>query len=570
MIMVFLNWLYIGITSFLTGYAVLSLFTRFFPYKISYRISYCLAGLATLTVYAQIYSLFAGVSMYANPLLCLICIVITFVWKKEIGAFFAEWFTEIRQKKGLWIVYGLLATLFLFGTSRGYMHFDTGLYHAQSIRWIEEYGVVPGLGNLHIRFAYNSASFALNALYSMKWIFGQSMHTTAGFLAFLSACLTLDLYKIVTEKRIKVSDFCRIALVYYLASIFGEMVSPASDYYAQLLILDVLILWTTLDEKYEKEQKTKVEPYALCCILLVYALSIKFSIGFLLLLVIKPAVMLIKKKDIKQIITCLVTGIVVIAPFMIRNYVISGWLIYPSTFPDLFNPDWKIPKGQAQYDAHEIAAYGKGLNDAAKWDTPFMDWIGVWFRQLKTIEKMWVFLSAAALLFGLMYIIVKLIRNGKQKMEMNFILVFAVMSISALFWFLQAPLIRYGYAYITLLPMITFGYFYNWVQSDVLSNDKMKKWIFRLSGFVLLLFLLFNVKVIGNSIITSYSQPYYITQEDYIDGEATTYEIDGIIIYVPVTQGQIGYNKFPSSPVIQNIELRGATIKEGFRTKKEK
>ena len=199
-----------------------------------------------------------------------------------------------------------------------------------------------------------------------------------------------------------------------------------------------------------------------------------------------------------------------------------------------------------------------------------MDWIGVWFRQLKTIEKMWVFLSAAALLFGLMYIIVKLIRNGKQKMEMNFILVFAVMSISALFWFLQAPLIRYGYAYITLLPMITFGYLYNWVQSDVLSNDKMKKWIFRLSGFVLLLFLLFNVKVIGNSIITSYSQPYYITQEDYIDGEATTYEIDGIIIYVPVTQGQIGYNKFPSSPVIQNIELRGATIKEGFRTKKEK
>ena len=44
------------------------------------------------------------------------------------------------------------------------MHVDTGLYHAQAIRWIEEYGVVCGLGNLHSRFAYNSAAFALCAL----------------------------------------------------------------------------------------------------------------------------------------------------------------------------------------------------------------------------------------------------------------------------------------------------------------------------------------------------------------------------------------------------------------------
>lgn len=61
------------------------------------------------------------------------------------------------------------------------MHYDSDLYHAQSIRWIEEYGVVPGLGNLHERFAYNSSFFALSALFSMKFLCGTSMHTMSGF-----------------------------------------------------------------------------------------------------------------------------------------------------------------------------------------------------------------------------------------------------------------------------------------------------------------------------------------------------------------------------------------------------
>lgn len=38
-------------------------------------------------------------------------------------------------------------------------HHNTDLYHVQSIRWIEEYGIAPGLGNLHYHLAYNSAFF---------------------------------------------------------------------------------------------------------------------------------------------------------------------------------------------------------------------------------------------------------------------------------------------------------------------------------------------------------------------------------------------------------------------------
>ena len=63
------------------------------------------------------------------------------------------------------------------------MHYDTGLYHAQAIRWIEEYGVVPGLANLHSRFGYNSASFALSAFFSETWLIGRLITAWLDFCA---------------------------------------------------------------------------------------------------------------------------------------------------------------------------------------------------------------------------------------------------------------------------------------------------------------------------------------------------------------------------------------------------
>jgi len=62
-------------------------------------------------------------------------------------------------------------------------------------------------------------------------------------------------------------------------------------------------------------------------------------------------------------------------------------------------------------------------------------------------------------------------------------------------------------------------------------------------------------------------EPYYLWQQDYVDGSAEMYEVDGVTIYVPTDRGQIGYNKFPSSPIVQDIELRGNSIRNGFRKK---
>lgn len=65
--------------------------------------------------------------------------------------------------------------------------YDTGLYHLNMVQWIKDYPVVPGLGNLHGRLAFNS-SFHVFAAATDFWIWeGLSARIAAGFLVSLSS-----------------------------------------------------------------------------------------------------------------------------------------------------------------------------------------------------------------------------------------------------------------------------------------------------------------------------------------------------------------------------------------------
>jgi hypothetical protein len=43
--------------------------------------------------------------------------------------------------------------------------YDTGLYHYQMLRWLNQAGTVPGLALLHFRFGFSSSWFALAAAF---------------------------------------------------------------------------------------------------------------------------------------------------------------------------------------------------------------------------------------------------------------------------------------------------------------------------------------------------------------------------------------------------------------------
>lgn len=551
MLMVLINWLYVGVTTYLIGCGFSALTDKIFGYKLKRTDSLLMAGLVLTTVYAQFFSLIGPVALAANLILLAACVLSLIVCRKEIKQTLSTGMVAYGPVK--WIVVILLVCMWAFFTSRGYIHYDSDLYHAQSIRWLEEYGVVPGLGNLHERFAYNSSFFAVSALYSMRFLLGESMHSMSGFFALVLSISVLDITKSWARKRFVLSDYARVGAIYYLTTIMDEVVSPASDYSIMCVIFFIIIKWLDLLQDEEK----RIAPYALLCVVGVYALTLKLTAGLILILLIKPAYLLIKEKRVREIVLYLCMGLVVAIPWFARTVMISGWLVYPLTALDLFQFDWKMDAAMMEIDAAQISAWGRALYNVALLDTPASVWIPNWFRTtLSGTEKLLILGCVGCILLYLVGVIWIFVKKKWEHLDIALVLLTVISSY--LFWQMSAPLMRYGYAYVLLTDFLVLGW--------IVVRLGLHKLEYAVYGILLLYggYKLYNV---GEYSYAYRNEPYYMWQQDYGSYELETYELEGITFYKPVLGDRTGYDYFPAGPGKADIELRGEGLKDGFRPK---
>lgn len=549
MIFVALNWIYIVITIFLCGFAFAKLVKKTFGYQMENLTELLFFGLASVTVYAQLFSLFCGVGIAANVLLAAACMFTAAAWRREIAIFLAG---KLRAQSALYkITIVILTCIWCYCTSRGYMHYDSDLYHAQSIRWIEEYGIVKGLGNIHVRFAYNSSFFALSALYSMNSIAGQSLHTVNGFIALL---LSVEVLKGV-KRHFVLSDFARLGAFYYLTLIYREIVAPASDYCTMFVVFFIIIRWLSCLEAQEK----RTAPYALLCVMCVYAVTLKLTTGVLLLLLVKPAYVLIKEKRYRETVWYFLLGLTVLVPWIIRTALISGYLLYPFPALDVLDVDWKIPAGQAALDAAEIKTWGRGLKNAALVGLPIWEWFPQWFRTvLPAMGRLLILADIGCIVFFTgfaVYLGAKEMQGEKVRGGADRFLVLASVAVSYLFWQLSAPLLRYGYAYVLLLIMLTVGILY----------CKAAKNGYLLCCVAAVLVTAKTISLAGYMLDTA-KTPFYIAQQDYGVYDLDSFEAGGTTFYYPESGDRVGYVNFPAIPQKKEIVFRGAHIKNGFRS----
>jgi len=554
MLTILLNWIYIAVTAFCLGKGVSALSGKLFGYRLRRLDSVLMAGMIAATVYAQIYSLFSGVGLWANVILLVLCGGICVLCRRTIRQDISEgWKAWSLSKKSLLFVIILLWAYF---TSRGYIHYDTDLYHAQSIRWIEEYGVVPGLGNLHERFAYNSAAFALSALYSMKFLLGESMHAVSGFFALVLSITALDITKSWKRRKFILSDYARVGAIYYLTTITEEVVSPASDYFIMCMIFFIVIKWLDcLELDRGRENAPVIAPYALLCVAGVYAMTLKLTAGLILLLLIKPAYALIKGKKWREILLYLGMGLLVAVPWFARTVVISGWLVYPFPALDLFDFDWEMNAELIAVDAAQVSAWGKALYNIALLDTPIAQWLPNWFAAtLSGTEKLLILGNGVCLVLFAVGLIRMLMKKDWKQLDLA--LVLGTMAASYLFWQVSAPLIRYGYAYVLLLDFLTAG----WLIM-AFGQEKLEKLVY----FVILLYGIYKVFALGQYISTNYLAEHYVWQEAYGSYQVESYQVGNETFYKPVEGDRTGYEYFPSAPTRAQIELRGDRMEDGFR-----
>ena len=378
MIEVIVSWIIILCAAVIYGSFILSIgkYDRNLIYKWD---SVIITGILFLTWYAEFFSIFYKVGVMAQFILLCggVGIVLKYCLEKKYKRI-AETIMSIRVSYWKLFAFLLLITAVAVWTCMSPENYDTLLYHAQAIQWIEKYGVVCGLGNFHNRLAHNSAFMCLQALFSFSWHFERSLHTVNGFL-----CAFFIIYAVMgnhffSKKKAAISDFIKVIIVFYIVENRIYISSPGSDMPTMLMVLYICSEWCACLEKKENN----VKAYGFLTLLGVYTVTLKLSAIAVLLFAVYPLYKMVCAKKWCTILKHFIVGTFIFLPFCIRNVILSGYILYPYPEIDLFNVDWKMPADILKIDSREIMVWGRGIFDVEKYNEPFGMWFPNWYGNL--------------------------------------------------------------------------------------------------------------------------------------------------------------------------------------------
>ena len=523
-------------------------------------ILYLVAGIIGITVYTEFFSIFAGIGMWAHVALVAAALVSGYRNRRTAGQLWQTYRPVLFSWEGFF--YCCFVLLIAFFTSRGEFHTDTNIYHAAAIRIYEEYGLVKGIGNLQLHYAYNSSYLAFASIFSLNWLFGSSLHTTTGFLEVVMGLYVFHGLREFWRHDSHVTDMMRVGVLLYMLVNVTRSMSPATDYATMFFTLFIVTAWC--ENFFEKGSDFTV--YCLLTVAAVFAATLKFSSCLLALIGLYPACRLIREKRWKESIVYFLCGCVVLCPFLIRNYLISGWLLYPFDGIDIFQVPWKIPMEYLVHDADQIKVWGRCLYDVDKVDMPVGQWLPVWWEHQFRYEKM--FLGGVLLGMALQFLMTGMRLYRKQKLRLQLVVLHLAIWGNIFVWFLMAPFIRYGLAFLISVVMISVG--------DYLSERKQG--LCSIVTGSLVFCILVSVSPYWDQYVTDAGvfikqclrEPYYIVQKDYDRGNMDSCEINGNTIYFSVGDEINSYHVFPGTcykPMLERSTLMGDRIEDGFRAK---
>lgn len=557
MILSFFNFIWIFICAFLTGFASCQLLIRLriLPENLLTLDIILFTGLTVLTAGAQWFSLVYRVGIIANISLLTILIVILVLFFKKIKDYWFALVSGHNIYKYLLLI-GCLTLFFSFVAATMPEVTDTALYHNQAIQWIEKYGVVKGLGNLHFRLAYNSSFFALQALFSWTSIVGQSLHGMNSFIAILFTSYSLiRLFRFqktaADSEHLYIEQLLNLFMLYYIYASISSISSPSTDFLPMLLILYIFSKWAS------NQQLLPV-----LFLFGLFGITVKLSIVPIVLIGLPLLFRLVSQHRYKQLLYYVLLGCYLVFPFLIRNIIISGYLFYPVAGLDFFPVDWKMPSETVIRDNHEIIAWGRRLNDVNKYEWPLTQWFPIWFAELSFDQKILFSLQVISLPF-LFFLILKYTIRKHLFSSIPYML--SVSIIFLLYWFFSAPLVRYGMVFLYLIPLVSIGYVLERLLTRSTALTVFSK-ILIILGCILC--TLMPTDILQNREVIRIYNP-----SDYNSFKCLSVEIaPGVSLYYP-TEGQMtGYDTFPSLPypdTLDILELRGDDLKDGFRIKSE-
>ncbi|MBS4015188.1 MAG: hypothetical protein KGZ86_01960 [Candidatus Latescibacteria bacterium] len=450
------------------------------------------------------------------------------------------------------LVFMVLGIIFIFaltGASGKAVNPDTLLYHIQTIRWAETYPAVPGLANLHSRLAFNSSWLSMNALFGFGFLFGQPLRALLGFLLVLSSWYFLTGFSDFVARKSLVGLF-RLSLILVLAYVSkSEISSPGTDVPAILfLCLGTALYLDALDRQVVAADVYKIFAIVLAC----FAVTIKLSVLPVLAI---PLLVIIKNFHRREIIILVsLFSLFVFTPWLARNVILSGYLLYPFPQIDIFFFDWKVPAERVEDTRNEVTAFARMPSQPVAYaiQQPFSVWFKEWFRVLTGFRTVLFWAAVFSPVFvGLRYFI-------STKINKDWLILTLCSYLALLYWFISAPSFRFGIGFIAITLMLVLLLFL-----EIIPIKPM-----RILGFLIFAFCLLYPGYLSFMLLQNdnlHSRLVFPTP--YESPKTSVCYIDDKLLNCAEIYGWCGYDSFPCAIKIRDdLTLRGEDWAAGFRS----
>ena len=460
---------------------------------------------------------------------------------------------------GAGLLAAALALLVLVHAAQPPVFPDAALYHAQFVQWLHHYSVVPGLGNLHGRLAFNSHAHLLVAFFSPA-------APPAGWPAFQQTVNSLGCLLLVLHHVRRASVHWRRGKQawlawYYLSSLALALLvlrpwisSPLPD--STVAVLGLLLMGVLLEQP-----RLPASGLAWLMLLAATAVTWKPSAAPLLLWPVAWALRQPARHRGRRLGQLAAIALLVLLPWVGRNVVLSGYVAYPLVgSAGSVVAGWAVPPARLAADLAEIRLFARRPTDdwqlAARQSTS--QWLPYWWHQQYRADQL---LLALALL-GVALVAGRVAwRAPARWWRRHDYQLYALLVLGGIFWFLAAPAFRFAYTFLigaaVLAPLLALeGWLVRWGQ--------VGRWV--LGGLLLLYGL--------NGLRHELGKPGALTTRliwpaDYpavaapVAGHLGPYALR----LGPPPNGRCGNCPIPcTDSLFAGLQLRGATLRQGFRT----
>ena len=344
------------------------------------------------------------------------------------------------------------------------MNYDTGVYHFAAVRWINSYAVVPGLGNLHGRLAFNQSFMTYVAALNFYPLFGHGDALANSFLLLLTFATLLAALRPVFQRPallleahpfLYAAPLVMLPLLGFLTVISRELSSPTPDLASTLLQIVMAYLLARGIALWVRGETWRASEIAVLVILAATAVTVKLSnaafAGGILVLCLaytwraSPA-------RWKSLAGILLPAFAVVAVWGFRGFLLSGAPFYPSTI-GYIPVSWAVPLGLIKEQAISVSAWGRLPHGTPDVVMSNWDWLGPWSAATFSDSVGVVYPLVSTLIFGVAGLAATMVsirrkRGGFRLLEWSLVL---LPMVGLAFWFFTSPDPRFANALFFLL-----------------------------------------------------------------------------------------------------------------------